>query len=142
MRDATYVRHEALDNETELSILEHTTDTAGSTEIVFALFDLQFSPRIRDMSDQLLYCKRPLVVRRYLGIKPARMGWPSLAKNPLRIAAVKPLVSPCPESGSGGGRYLSFSAGRAGRLRRFPAVGHKFLDPAVRVRAHTAQNIT
>jgi TnpA family transposase len=41
-----------------LPILEHTTDTAGYTEIVFALFDLlglQFSPRIRDLGNQQLY---------------------------------------------------------------------------------------
>lgn len=58
VRDATYVLDEILDNETELPILEHTTDTAGYTELVFALFDLlglQFSPRIRDLSDQRLY---------------------------------------------------------------------------------------
>src|SRR5207237_2325098 len=58
VRDATYVLDEILDNETELPILEHTTDTAGYTEIVFALFDLlgmQFAPRIRDVGDQRLY---------------------------------------------------------------------------------------
>ena len=49
---------EILNNETELSILEHTTDTAGYTEVIFALFDLlgmRFSPRIRDLADQKLY---------------------------------------------------------------------------------------
>ena len=59
VRDATYVLDEILDNETELAILEHITDTAGYIEIVFALFDLlglQFSPRIRDIDDQRLYC--------------------------------------------------------------------------------------
>lgn len=58
VRDATYVLDEILDNETELPILEHTTDTAGYTELVFALFDLlglQFSPRIRDLGDQRLF---------------------------------------------------------------------------------------
>lgn len=58
VRDATYVLDEILDNETELSIMEHTTDTAGYTEIIFALFDLlgmQFAPRIRDVGDQRLY---------------------------------------------------------------------------------------
>ncbi len=58
VRDATYVLDEILDNETELPILEHTTDTAGYTEIVFALFallGLRFSPRIRDLGDQQLY---------------------------------------------------------------------------------------
>jgi TnpA family transposase len=58
MRDAPYVLDEVLDNETELPLLEHTTDTAGYTEIVFALFDLlglRFSPRIRDLGDQRLF---------------------------------------------------------------------------------------
>jgi TnpA family transposase len=40
VRDATYVLDAILDNQTELDIVEHTTDTAGYTEIVFALFDL------------------------------------------------------------------------------------------------------
>ena len=49
---------EIFNNETELSIVEHTTDTAGYTEVIFALFDLsglRFSPRIRDLGDQKLY---------------------------------------------------------------------------------------
>jgi TnpA family transposase len=58
IRDSTYVLDEVLDNETELSILEHTTDTAGFTDLIFALFDLlgiRFSLRIRDMSSLQLY---------------------------------------------------------------------------------------
>jgi TnpA family transposase len=58
MRDATYVLDEILDNETELPLMEHTTDTAGYTDLIFALFDLlgmQFSPRIRGLGDQRLY---------------------------------------------------------------------------------------
>jgi TnpA family transposase len=58
VRDATYVLDEILTNETELPILEHTTDTSGYTEIVFALFDLlglTFTPRIKDLADQQLY---------------------------------------------------------------------------------------
>jgi len=57
-RDATYVLDGILDNETDLTILEHTTDTAGYTEVIFALFDLlglSFAPRIRDVGDQQLY---------------------------------------------------------------------------------------
>ncbi len=57
-RDSRYVLDEILDNESELEIFEHTTDTAGYTEIVFALFDLlgmQFSPRLRDMADRQLF---------------------------------------------------------------------------------------
>ncbi len=58
VRDATYVLDAILDNETELTIMEHTTDTTGYTDIIFALFDLlglQFAPRIRDIGDQHLY---------------------------------------------------------------------------------------
>lgn len=58
MRDATVVLDEILDNETELPLHQHSTDTSGYTEIIFALFDLlglQFAPRIRDINDQALY---------------------------------------------------------------------------------------
>ncbi len=58
IRDSTYVLDEILANETELPILEHTTDTNGYTEIVFALFDLlglAFTPRIRDIASIQLY---------------------------------------------------------------------------------------
>jgi hypothetical protein len=57
IRDATYVLDAILDNTTELSLVEHTTDTAGYTEIVFALFDLlgmQFAPRLRDIGPALV----------------------------------------------------------------------------------------
>jgi len=57
-RDATYLLDGILDNETDLMILEHTTDTAGYTEVIFALFDLlglSFAPRIRDVGHQQLY---------------------------------------------------------------------------------------
>jgi TnpA family transposase len=41
-----------------LPITEHTTDTHGATEIVFALFDLlglRFIPRLRDAGDLRLH---------------------------------------------------------------------------------------
>ncbi len=47
---------------TQLPILEHTTDTHGATEIVFALFDLlglSFIPRLRDAGDLLLHLLGP-----------------------------------------------------------------------------------
>lgn len=64
MREATLVLDAILDNETELNIERHTTDTAGYTEIIFALFDLlrlQFDPRIRNFGDQRIY---------YIGDRP------------------------------------------------------------------------
>lgn len=56
-RPPTYVLDEILGNETDLEIVEHTTDTGGYTDIVFALFNLlglQFSPRLRDLANQRL----------------------------------------------------------------------------------------
>jgi len=58
MRDATIILDAILDNESELLIATHTSDTAGFTHLVFGLFDLlgiQFSPRIRDLGDQQLF---------------------------------------------------------------------------------------
>lgn len=46
-----------MSNETDLEIIEHTTDTGGYTDIIFALFDLLwllFSPRLRDLANQSL----------------------------------------------------------------------------------------
>jgi len=58
VRDATYVLDAILDNETELPLFEHTTDTAGYAEKIFAFFDClgyRFSPRIKGLSDQHIY---------------------------------------------------------------------------------------
>jgi len=58
IREATYVLDAIFDNETDLQIEEHTTDTAGYTDLVFGLFDLvglRFSPRIRDLGKQRLW---------------------------------------------------------------------------------------
>ena len=58
VREATYVLDAIFDNETDLDIEEHTTDTAGYTDLIFGLFDLcglRFSPRIRDLGDQRLW---------------------------------------------------------------------------------------
>lgn len=71
-RDATYVLDELLNNETELPILEHTTDTAGYTELVSALFDLlgmRFAPRIRDIGSQRLYRTANIKIKHYPKLK-------------------------------------------------------------------------
>jgi TnpA family transposase len=57
-REALYVLDGLLANNTILQIREHTTDTHGYTEIVFALCHLlgfYVMPRIRDLKDQQLY---------------------------------------------------------------------------------------
>ena len=57
-REALYVLDGLLDNHTLLQPRQHTTDTHGYTEIIFALCHLlgyYFMPRIRDPKDQQLY---------------------------------------------------------------------------------------
>lgn len=75
VRDATYVHDAIRDNQTELPIVEHTTDTHGFTHAVFAIFDLdnlRFSPRIRDLGDYTLY--RIDRQRRYRHLNPLLTG--------------------------------------------------------------------
>ena len=74
VRDATYVLDAILDNETELPIREHATDTAGATEIIFALFDLlgyRFTPRLRDIGSRRLYTSGPIDMQAHARLQPA-----------------------------------------------------------------------
>ena len=76
-RDATYVLDAILGNETELAILEHTTDTAGATEIIFALFDLlglRFTPRLRDIGSRRLYRSGTIDLHNYPRLQPHITG--------------------------------------------------------------------
>jgi TnpA family transposase len=73
VRDAPYVLDELCNNETELPIIEHTTDTYGYTEIIFALCDLvgfRFTPRLRDLGRQRLYASGGLDMQRYPRLAP------------------------------------------------------------------------
>ncbi|WP_223070438.1 Tn3 family transposase [Paenibacillus caui] len=57
-RDAVHVIDGLLHHETNLSIEEHYTDTAGYTDQVFGLTHLlgfRFAPRLRDLADSKLY---------------------------------------------------------------------------------------
>ena len=54
-REALYVLDGLLNNNTILKIREHTTDTHGYTELIFALCHLlgfYFMPRIKELKDQ------------------------------------------------------------------------------------------
>ena len=58
-----------MDNETDLPIERHTTDTAGYTEIIFALFDLlglRFEPRIKNLGAQRIYAVSDLSSLKHL----------------------------------------------------------------------------
>jgi TnpA family transposase len=56
-REAGYVLGGILDNDTELTIREHTSDTNGFTEHLFGLcvlLGINFMPRLKDLPDQVL----------------------------------------------------------------------------------------
>jgi TnpA family transposase len=58
VRDATYVLDGILDNQSQLDIRTHSTDTAGYSDIIFALFDLlglRFAPRLAGLADSRLW---------------------------------------------------------------------------------------
>jgi TnpA family transposase len=76
MRDATYILDAILDNITELEIIEHTSDTHGYTDIIFALFDLlglKFCPRLKDLGSQKLY-RFGKVPEKYKHVAPLLKG--------------------------------------------------------------------
>lgn len=57
-REAAYTLDKILDNDADMDIHEHTTDTEGYTDLIFALFDLlgmQFAPRLKDISATRLF---------------------------------------------------------------------------------------
>jgi len=94
VRDATYVLDGLLHHESDLHIVEHSTDTAGFTDHLFGLMPLlgfRFAPRIRDLPDKRLYL--PGNAQRYptlaglvggrLNVKHIRAQWDEL----LRLAA-------------------------------------------------------
>jgi TnpA family transposase len=77
IRDSTYVLDEICNNETDLPLREHTTDTAGATEIIFALFDLighRFTPRLRDIGRRRLYRSGPINLHDYPRLQPHITG--------------------------------------------------------------------
>jgi TnpA family transposase len=77
VRDSTDGLDELCNSETELPIREHTTDTAGATEIIFALFDLlgyRFTPRLRGIGDRRLLTSGPIDIHRYPRLQPYVTG--------------------------------------------------------------------
>lgn len=81
--EAAHVIDGLLDHESELTIREHATDTAGAVDHVFGLCYLlgfRFAPRIRDLNERRLYGLAPLD------------PWPTLrplVAGPINIKAIE-----------------------------------------------------
>ena len=84
-RDATYVIDGLLYHQSDLSIEEIYTDTAGFTDLVFALCHLlgkRFEPRIRDLPDKKLYSvEHPSQYKALLPIIGGRVNLRSIEKS-------------------------------------------------------------
>lgn len=94
VRDATHVLDGLLYHDADMEIEEHSTDTAGYTEQVFALCHLlgfRFAPRIRDLADKKLvilgnpddYPALAPLIGGAVREKQIRQSWPEV----LRLAA-------------------------------------------------------
>jgi TnpA family transposase len=71
-REATFVLDGLLDNETDIEVLEHATDTHGYTDLVFALFDLlgyRFAPRLKGIGNWRLFDLRGGLIELPDGLK-------------------------------------------------------------------------
>jgi TnpA family transposase len=90
-REAAYTLDKILDNDSDLEIEVHTTDTEGYTDLIFALFDLlgmQFAPRIKDISDTRLYTidlQKPYqhlqaIITRRLNLDIIHKNWPLMLR--------------------------------------------------------------
>lgn len=81
--EAAYVLDGLLDHESELTIREHATDTAGAVDHVFGLCHLlgfRFAPRIRDLNERRLYSLSSLA------------PWPTLrplVAGPINVRAIE-----------------------------------------------------
>lgn len=92
VRDATYALDGILDNRSQLPIRIHSTDTAGYSDIIFALFDLlglQFAPRLAGLPDTRLWLTGPAhdspagrLLKNRLKLDPIHRQWDEL----LRVA--------------------------------------------------------
>ncbi len=94
LREGLYALDEIFalrDRDSELAIAEHTSDTAGFTDLLFGAYDvvgLGFCPRIRDLADQRLWLPRdtappklvaPLVANR-VTVEPILACWDDLLR--------------------------------------------------------------
>lgn len=104
-RQAPYAVEGLLSHRTQLRITEHSTDTTGYTDHIFAVFHLlgwRFAPRIRDMSRQRLFT--PTSSHDYAPITPMlagpinshliRTAWPELCRlaRTLRTSYAPPVT--------------------------------------------------
>ncbi|GAA5531533.1 tn3 family transposase ISPa40 [Herpetosiphon gulosus] len=104
-RQAPYAVEGLLSHRTRLQITEHSTDTTGYTDHIFATFHLlgwRFAPRIRDISQQRLYT--PGTTNTYEPIGPMlgnpidsaliREAWPELCRlaRTLRAGQTPPVI--------------------------------------------------
>jgi TnpA family transposase len=141
-------------HQTDLSITEHYTDTAGATDHVFGLCHLlgfRFAPRIKDLKEHKLYTiekpgtyplLEPLIGE---AIDPAVVvaQWPELARLKASIEAGTVLPSAAilrKLAAAGPGNALSRALRALGRIERTLFTLQWLSDPGLRQRSHAGLN--
>lgn len=146
-RQAPYAVEGLLSHRTRLRIAEHSTDTTGYTDHIFAVFHLlgwRFAPRIRDISQQRLFT--PTDERDYAPLTPMlggtidvaliREAWPELCRlaRTLRTGHTPPVTVLQKLAAYPRQNILARALREVGRMERTLYAVEWFQDPIVRQR--------
>ena len=154
-KEAPYVLDGLLHNEASLEISEHATDTAGATELIFALFPafgMRLIPRIRNLGDRRLFTPTASSGDDWERLEPligGSINFTVIEEGYLEVLRLMAsvgsgLVPPSVilskiNSSSRQGVYAK-ALREMGRLERSIFICDWLLDPAMRVRSHGILN--
>jgi len=151
--EAPYVLDGLVHNESSVEIREHATDTAGATELSFAMFHLfgyRLIPRIRDLGSRRLFVIEPSVDYAPLSSLIGGAADLTVVENHwdevLRVAAsvgaglVPPSVILKKIAASPRQNGLAKALGEIGRVERSIFICDWLLDPTLRRRSHAILN--
>jgi TnpA family transposase len=147
--EAPYVLDGLLHNESSIEILEHATDTAGATEMIFAMFPqygYRLTPRIRNLGDRKLFVIGPNA--NYAPLVPLIGGtanlaiveenwdemlrlWASIAAGLVPPSVILKKIAAAPRQNA-----LAKALREIGRIEHSIFICDWLLDPALRRRAH------
>ncbi|MGH7105509.1 MAG: Tn3 family transposase [Acetobacteraceae bacterium] len=147
--EAPYVLDGLLHNESSIEILEHATDTAGATEMIFAMFPqfgYRLTPRIRNLGDRKLFVIRPSAD--YAPLAPLIGGtanlalveenwdemlrlWASIGAGLVPPSVILKKIAAAPRQNA-----LAKALREIGRIEHSIFICDWLLDPLLRRRAH------
>lgn len=147
--EAPYVLDGLLHNESSIEILEHATDTAGATEMIFAMFPqygYRLTPRMRNLGDRKLFVIGPRAD--YAPLAPLIGGtanlsvveenwdellrlWASIGAGLVPPSVILKKIAAAPRQNT-----LAKALKEIGRIERSIFICDWLLEPVLRRRAH------